>query len=339
MTLTRRNSLICFASLCLVNVLVQMLVVKSARFAQYPRLFSHSVTVDIVILIPLLYYIFVVRKKIASPGTIAFVVILSAAAAYSILPSGHRLHLNYLKILLPAFELVVFSIAFLRVRKVLKEYNKTKQAVVYFSDALEAVLKKELGNSRLVSIVFTELSLFYYAFAGWFKTFKTNKPGVVFFTYHRKTGFTALSVVMIFVFIVEIVVLHLIVRIWSAPLAWVLTVLGIYAFLWFVGLIPAVRLQPIALDRDRIYIRTGLLWRVTVPLSNIAAVERVTSFDSKKGGHFRISVLGAVNFALDMKGPVIVTGPFGIQKEVRRIGIFIDDAELFVEEMSNRGCL
>jgi hypothetical protein len=335
--LSRKNALIFFAGLSAFVVLFQVWLVNSARFSRYPELFSYSITVDIAVFIPLLYYFFVIRKKTAPPLSIIFVFIVSVGLAHLILPASHRTALNYFKLAIPVIELVVAYMVFRGVRKIFKSYRQNRQDVVYFSDALEAALIEQFGDSRIVPVIFTELSIIYYSLFGWFKRFKSLKEDAVFFTYHRKSGFVALSAVLLFVFIVETIALHMIVRIWSTPLAWVLTAIGIYSFFWFLGLIPAVRLQPIGLDREHLYIRAGMFWRVTIPLSNIDRVEKVISFARNKEGHLRASVLSTPNFALDMKEPVAVSGPFGIQKQARRIGIYIDDADRFREEMSDRG--
>jgi hypothetical protein len=337
MTLTKKNSLIFFAALSALVFTVQVWLVNSARFALHPELFSYSITIDLAIFIPLLYYLMVIRKKNAPAVSIAFVFIASVSIGHLILPSSHRQLLNYLEYVIPVIELVVIYFVFQKVRSVLKEYRKTRQNLVYFSDALEAVLRKVLGETRLVSVLFAELSIFYYSFFGWFKTFKSNKQDAVFFSYHRKSGFVALSGVLLFIFIPETIVLHMLVSIWSVPLAWVLTSIGIYSFFWLLGLIPAVRLQPIGLDREKLYIRAGMFWRVTIPLADIRGIQKVSSFERKKDGLLRVSVFSTPNFALDMKEDVIVSGPLGIRKVARRIGIFIDDAELFREELIDRG--
>lgn len=339
MRLTRTSSITFFAALSCFVVLFQVWLVNSARFKQYPELFSFSITVDIAIFIPLLYYFFVIRKKMAPPITLAFLFILSLAVTHLILPSSQRLYLSYLKMVLPVIELVVLIMIFRRARKVIKDYRQSRQHFIYFTDTFEEVIKKVLGNSPVTSLAVTEMAIIYYSIAGWFKKFKCAQRDAVIFSYHKKSGIMALSGVLFFITIVETAVMHVFVRAFSIVLAWLLTGLGIYFLFWFLGFLHSIRLQPIVLHQGKLYIRAGMIWRVAIPLSDIAEIRPVTLFERKKTGELRVSVFITPNFAIHMKDPVNVKGIFRVKRNIQRIGIFIDDAQLFREEMSSAGFL
>jgi hypothetical protein len=283
-----------------------------------------------------MYYFLVIRKKIAPSFTLPAVFLLSIVLAFAILPASHEKYVGYLAQLFPILEMVAAVFIIRRVSVVIKDYRRSRKAEVYFTDALEHVLSKELPNARIVNIVFTEIALFYYAFTGWFRAFKPGNSSALYFSYHRRSNLVGICGILLFLFMVETLVLHMIVQVWSGLAAWVLTGLGMYSFLWLLGLMHAFRLQPVALDDENIYVRAGFLFKAAIPLEKVSRLERVLSFDGKEEGNLRITPFATPNFALTFKESVTVTGPFGTRKNGVRIGIFIDEAGRFEDELNLR---
>lgn len=55
------------------------------------------------------------------------------------------------------------------------------------------------------------------------------------FTYHRKSLYPALFLVVLLLIIVETLALHLLIQRWSPGIAWLLTGLSLYSIFWIIG--------------------------------------------------------------------------------------------------------
>lgn len=335
MRLTRFYPVTLFLALSLTVMFVERLVVRSTSFTQHPDIFSLAVTVDIAIGLPLLYYFLLVRKKYAAKGTLIPVFILSVVAANMILPDKYHSYINYVELLLPVVEFIILVLLILKIRKWRMLFRQAGQTELCFNDKVEIVAREELGDSMPVRLLAAEVSLFYYALTGWFKVFK-SRPGTIAFSYHRKKGFSALMGVLLFLVIVETTVMHMAIRLWSPLLAWILTGVSIYSFLWLVGDLQAIRLQPIVLNRDNLFLRTGMRWRVNIPISNIAGIQEGTSLREKNDSYLRMTVYGEPNYTIHLKNAMKVSGLLGMQRDVQQIGIFIDEERKFLKEMNRR---
>jgi hypothetical protein len=56
----------------------------------------------------------------------------------------------------------------------------------------------------------------------------------------------------------------------------------------------------------------------------------------KTGDYVSIALFGAPRLMIDLKQPIKVTGLFGMQKEVRRIALTVDDEKRFRDELNER---
>ncbi len=325
-----------FLSLALTILVVELGIVSSIYFAQNPDVFSLALTLDLALGIPALYFFLLVRKKQAPAITLIPVIILSLIVAGFILPSSQQTYLDWLKNLIPALELVVLGFVFSKIRKIAHRFHEAKRSEVYVTDALTASVKQALGNVPGLGFILTEFSLLYLAFAGWLKKFSSSDPGHLPFSYHRRSGYAAIAAVLLLVLITETAALHLLLQRWSALAAWIFTGLSIYGAFWLLGDYHAMRLHPIVLTREFLYLRIGLRWRATVPLAEIMNIQNFSPREKRTGDYLRLTVFGDPRFVIHCKQQVMVLGLFGIKREVRQIGLSVDEEKLFREELGKR---
>jgi hypothetical protein len=325
-----------FLSFALTIFIAELWIVRSIYFTQNASVISLAITIDLAIGIPALYYILVVRKKQAPAITLIPANIVSVVIAGFVLPSPQHTYWDWIKKLIPVLELIVLGFALSKIRMLVQNYREAKKSEVYATDALAVSVKQALGNVPGLGIVLTEFSLLYFAFGGWFKKFTSPDSSHIPFSYHRKSGYAAILGVLLMVLITETTALHLLLQRWSLLAAWIFTGLSIYGSFWLLGDYHAMRLHPIVLGREFLYLRTGLRWRAVVPLAEIAGIQKFNPREKRADDYLHLSVFGDPRLVIHCKRPVMVKGLFGIKREVSQIGLTVDDEKLFRKELSKR---
>jgi hypothetical protein len=334
MRLTLNIHLFLFATLGLAICATEMWIVHSAYFLQNPSVFAFAIALDLVMGLPVLYYIFVVRQRRIPALTLVPVVVLAIVIASFILPATQQAPLDFIKKFIPLLELFVLGLIAIKIRTLVKQYHQAKLSAIYLTDALTTSLEQTLGASLFVTIIITEFLLLYCAVGGWFKQFKRRDSSYRAFSYHRKTGYAAVLGVLVLVLIGETTALHILLQQWNTVAAWIFTGLSLYSLLWLMGDFHAQRLHPIVLSKAHLHLRAGMRWRATIPFSDIGAIQKANPRERKAAGYMSLAIFGQPRLVIRLKQPVIVTGLFGITKEVQRIGLAVDDERQFQEALS-----
>ena len=178
----------------------------------------------------------------------------------------------------------------------------------------------------LVAEVFaTEESMFYFALASWRRT-PFVPPNGAGFSYHRKNGYAALLCALAPITLVESVVVDLIVRVNHHAAANVLLALDLFAVVWLLGLARSVQLRPVVVTPDKIHVRNGMQWRIDIPRPAIAGIEfgKMPAPDKRAPGYLRVAP-GNPNAMITLQAPIRARGPYGLTREVTRVGLTIDD--------------
>jgi len=325
-----------FIALAVSICAVEIWVVSSIFFMQNPNALAFGMTADIVIVIPSLYCFFVVRRKQAPVITLVPVIVLSLAVASFILPVEQQNYLEIVKKAVPLLELIALGYIAARIRAIIKNFHEVKQSEIYFIDALAESCKRVLGRLPVLGFVLTEFTLVYFAFGGWFRKFVNLDSNNLPFSYHRKSGYAAILGIIMMVLLAETAALHLLLQVWSKVAAWIFTGLSMYSLFWLLGDYHAMRLHPIVLGQNVLFIRTGLRWRATLPLADIAAIQKFNARAKRAKDYLGLAVFGDPRLIIHCKQPVLVQGSFGIKRKVNRLGMTVDDEKLFLETLHQR---
>jgi len=91
-----------------------------------------------------------------------------------------------------------------------------------------------------------------------------------------------------------------------------------------------VQLRPIVVAAGAVRVRSGIQWSLDIPLTTIEHIEfgRVRAPAKRAPGYLR-AALGQPNVLIELREPVRALGPYGIAREVRRVGLVIDDLSGF----------
>ncbi|HSP35895.1 MAG TPA: hypothetical protein VLU46_16400 [Thermoanaerobaculia bacterium] len=280
-------------------------ITRTHAFAQHPDVLAWSVTFDLTLTIPLLYYLFVVRTGAARAITIAPVFAIGAAVAAISLPRGDQQFLHELRFLVVPVEIVTIVLVVQRLRR------------------------GESPNHPALAFVATELAILRYAFAGWHR--RADVPeGAQPFTVHERSGWGSVVFAFVVIIAAESIAAHLLIQMWSAKAAWLMTAFDIYGALWLLGDYNALRLRPSFLAGDTLHVRYGLRWSVSVPLDRIASCDPIREeAEWKRPGVLKVAMLDAPRFLVRLREPVVAHGIAGLRKTIDAIAVLPDDDSVF----------
>ncbi|MBS1494982.1 MAG: hypothetical protein JST55_15840 [Bacteroidetes bacterium] len=304
--------------------LICLYIVSTQQFQSTNSFSTLAVTFDLTITLTLTYYFFIGRKYKLTPWTIIPVYIVSLIAANSIIPTSNHQFFSYFKELLIIPELFIIGLLFAKIRIVIKEFRSINYITTDFIEQLYRAIDKAV-NSKIISSIFTtELSIVFYA-----ATFWKNKKEVYleqsFSTIHKKTGYSVFWFVIILMTIVETFSLHIFIGKYSNIAAWILTALSFYGVIFLTADFSAMVKRPIIITNDSIYLRSGMRWRVIIPLDKITSLQSIKNFKDDSKEYLNISAVKQPNALLITNKYVEVKGLYGITKHTTKIAFSIDD--------------
>lgn len=146
-------------------------------------------------------------------------------------------------------------------------------------------------------------------------------------TYHRKSVYGAVVVMVILATAAEVPAVHFLVRPWSAPPAWALTALAIGGLLWIVADWRACRTRPIRVEDGTIRIRFGLRSRLDIPIRDVIELRASTPSEraSRSSVDLRLALPGASWTRVELASPLRAAGPLGLGRTVRVLGLGVDE--------------
>src|SRR5699024_10264177 len=191
-------------------------------------------TLTLILLIPMCIYWLLIRPRSMSKLFVYVSFILCLGAIYVITPPSQRGFLNQILVwLLPVLEVSVIVVVVYSITKTVIRYrtnNKDKHND--FSKVMRVSLEPKLGNGLILKAVLTELSVLYYSILVWFKKPSTELEGA--YTYHKNSQTKMIVIVFSILIAVEGIFFHFLIQQWSNIVAWIFTVLNMYAVLYMI---------------------------------------------------------------------------------------------------------
>lgn len=327
-----------FTALLVVLIAVEYAVTQSSWYINSSWL-PLTIFIDIVVGVPLLYYLLMVRTKKMPSYTMGLVSGGTLLLVATILPSASTHYFEYLYYIAPIVEVFIVLFVVYKLRTMIQTYKKLKPSYYYFSDAVEATLVKTFSKMFGLGYVVSEFVLTYYALFGWFKQY-TNHT-VQSFSYHKTNSYTGMFIAFCVVLLIETVAMHFIIGLWSNVVAWVVTALSVYTLVWILGDFNAIRLQPIVVDDTHLYLRLGLRYKAKIPLETILSVrqesktsdllelEKPQEIDTA----FRLVLINETNILITLSQHVRLYGLFGRQKLSDEIAFYVDEPQRFMQAL------
>lgn len=221
-----------------------------------------------------------------------------------------------------SFELLLIVTLVRYMPKIIKEVKQSQPPVLFsFSHAVAHYVQ----NNQLIKILCSELLMFYYAILSW------RKPVPTGITMHKKSSYIAFQVMMIHAIVIETIGLHYWLHAKSPLLSIILLVINIYTVLFFLADLQALRLNPLYITNETLYVSLGIMKRTEIKFANIEAIiedpQILQKKSSKNTAEFIARDFEEVypDFILKMKNPQKVTHIMGFEKEFDYIAIKSDD--------------
>ena len=244
--------------------------------------------------------------------------------------SAHSIYFLYL---IAMIEVGFFAYLVYRIKKIITVYKSERDNYYFKEDSLYAAVGNVIGTNMIIRLIFSETSVFFYAFLGW-KLKKSDTSKGTLFTYHKTIQYGILFWVIFVITIITAPVLHFLLIQWHVSVAWVVTGLTIYSLIWFCGDYNIIKHKPIVLLENKLLIRIGIRWKADIALPNIQNVESIVSEEEEKAYTNLTLLVHEKNIFITLHEPVRIEGMFGIMKTTSKIALYVDEPYGFIEKIS-----
>lgn len=305
-----------------------ILVIKSSFFSENPQVLSNAITIDLLVLVPFLYFL-IIRKRDIPKITVVTMFILGMVLLSYFIPEENQLFLNNVKTyFLPFLELGILSFVIYKVVQLTKAYKREGKKQDFHSTLLEAGAK--VLPKKISTVLVTEISVVYYGFLKW----KSKKLAENEFSYHRKNALISILAGFTIIILAETVGLHAWLVKWNPIVGWIITFLSAYTALQFFALLKSIPMRPITIDSKEqiLHLKYGYFTEISLPLHLIEKVEVHTKDLPEDKSITIFSPLGGIgehNMVLHLKEEIKFSGIYGIKRKAKSLAIFIDDTERF----------
>lgn len=295
---------------------------------------------DLLIMIPLLTYLFILRKRY-SIKSLGIVILGCYLAVYFIIPTQHLQNLSMIPYVILAFEAIFVCIELYILYQVISKLPKIigtfriENSTPYFYTRAIHAFSKHLTVNRMIKVLLSELTMIHYALFSWKK--KPPEGKGKYFTYHKNSSVIMVYVMLIHATVLETFALHVLIHEWSIVLSWGLLVLNVYGVLFFIGEIHAIRLSPFMVKNNELHLQVGLTKNAVIPFESIEQLrpydgpEKLSKLEQKRTLDATVKDIfnEKPSMELVLHEKVNVHYIYGFKKNVDRILLNVDDPEGF----------
>lgn len=319
----RRYPLSLFLSLATLLVLTEWLVIQSSSFSRGADRLALGVTVDLVVLLPLLYYWLIIRTGRWSKTSMVAVFSGCVGMAKWLLPRSQHTYVDTVAYAIPLLETgVCLYIAWHGVA-LIRAYKRYQQTQPDFIRSLQLSLQDITGKPKLSHILTTEAAVVRYSLLGWLPEHTPDDQRTQM-TSHRDSGQIAMLVMVMIVAGIESVAVHFLLARWSVTGAWLLTATSLYTLLFLIAETVTTVKRPSFRQDATLYLRFGLRWTGTITADDISKIERIHEKPVADKQTLTGPLLVQPNVLITLHHPVELTGLYGLRKTVTRIALLID---------------
>jgi hypothetical protein len=302
-------------------------------FQTNPNQLSIAITLDLILTVPLVYFL-LIRKKSISKFTITPFFIGGIIVASLILPKDQQGLLSQIKTyLIPVVELIILFAVGNSFRKTYKQYKLEKNESIDFYTAIKIACANALPGPAARAFA-TEISMVYYSIINW-KTYKLKENE---FSYHRKNGTAPLLNILIFVIAIEMFGFHILISNWSIVGAWILTGLSFYSGLQILAISKSLSKRPIRIQDGLLKVRYGIFSEAIIPISEIEDIEmkkfKKLEFDKTNRSFSLLKDIEKYNVKVTMKNESEIEYLYGIKKSFKTLAFGVDDLDGFKKVMN-----
>ncbi|MED3053672.1 hypothetical protein P4280_08380 [Bacillus thuringiensis] len=301
---------------------------------------------DCMFVIPIITYFFIIRKRY-SLTYIVPVVIAGYIFARFIIPSDYLQDFSYVSYIIVAGEIAFVCLELFLLYKIvrklptiIKKYKEYKSEYSSFSYAIDAAFDATMKRNKLIDIIVTECKLIYYAFLSW----REKVPeGEYVYSYHKKTGAIGVYIMIIHATLIESIGFHYLLHQWNPVIAWILLILNVYAMIYFIAEIQAMRKNPLIVTEEQVIIQIGLGKKIVIPFTQIdnIAFYKDELLMAKEGKQVLAATVmefikEPATFEITLKEPVKAQLLYGLSKTVSRVHLNVDEERKFYDAVKEK---
>lgn len=344
----KRPKWLWFGVLTCLILLSNYTLYRTTLFDPVPDKAAVGSLLDFLVVVPILAYFLVLRKRY-SLKYLGAVILAGYAAAYLIIPARHFLQFPFLPYLIVFSEMLFIGLELFIAYKILtklpgllREYRRLNGINSLFLFNAKRSADKYLPNHKIGSVFVTEFAMFNYALFSWKK--KTSIKHGDSFTYHQKTSVNAVYIMLIHAIAIESIGLHFWLHSWNAIAAYIVLIANIYGILYFLAEINATHLTPFVLTDSHLLLQSGFSKSMYLPLENVREImyydgpekfsrqEMNDLFDARVPDLIQEKPM----FEILLKDPQVYELMYGLKRKASRIVLNVDEPERFYREMLNR---
>lgn len=321
-----------------VPVLVMLFLVgltQTQLFQNSPDKLSNLILLDFLLTVPILF-LFLSRRTQIPKFIFLYFILAGIFIAGFILPADQQDLLSQVRsILIPLVEIGLFSMVAYKLYSINKSFKEQEgEEEMEFFEKLKMACSEVLPG-KLSAVLATEIAVFYYLFAG-----KKKLPGEHDFTYFEKSGIKAVLLVFLGLLVMEVVIVHILAERWSTSLAWLLSIFGAYACLQIAAILRSLDKHLISIDfkGELLKLRYGFVNSVDIPFENIDRIEKSSKTLQSEKQMVSLSAFDMIdshNIILHLKEEQTLNKFYGMKKDFKAIGFYIDEHKDFLEQLDS----
>ncbi|WP_328216256.1 beta-carotene 15,15'-monooxygenase [Ureibacillus terrenus] len=279
---------------------------------------------DFVITIPVLFMLY--QKKFSAKSAILLFATGCVAARFLIPKSFLEpfLFVTWAGVAIEsALFLLELAVIFVLVKYLPKIVRRVKESPLPLIFSFPKAVDEYIPNHQLIQLLCTDFLMFYYAFFSWKKK---PKEGI---TLYKNSSYVVFQLMLIHAIVIETIGLHWWLHEKSMVLSLILLFLNVYSVIFLLGDLQAVRLNPVYVDDEAMYLSFGLLKRAEIRFEDIEGVKENPEIGKKRDKDTIDFIAGDFetpepHLMLVMKKPVAVVSLLGVKKEYRKVLIRSD---------------
>lgn len=299
--------------------------------------------IDFAIIGPLLV-LAITRKKGFSIKRIITFIVLGLIAAKFIIPASYFEPYKWVPIaalgvegIIILAEIGMVALLVMKLPSIIRIIKENQLPLLF---ALPKLIKEKVSDYWIVRMLATDVLILYYSFGSWKQKVIHNEQT---FTIHKNTSFVAFYVMLLHAIVIETIGIHWWLHDVSLILSIVLLLLNIYSVLYVLAEIQAVRLNPIRMENEALYLSLGIGKRMMVSYDCIEKVQwgneaAACNLKSKDLLDFLARDLESVEpqCVIHFKTPQKATVFFGMEKEYTQVALRVDELARFEEALREK---
>ncbi|WP_237458647.1 hypothetical protein [Pontibacillus yanchengensis] len=289
----------------------------------------------------MLIYWFLIRPAFIPKIVVYLTFIVCLGTAHLIIPTSQKEFFNQILFwLIPAVEISIVIAVLYTIIKSFISYKRNKNRKEHdFIELTKMSLEPKFGDGFVLEAIVTELSVFYYSIVGWFKK-PIARDNEQIFSYHKTSQIKTIVIVFSILIILEGILFHFLIQIWSVLAAWIFTIINIYALLYIIGLYKSVIFLPHIIDHEKVVIRFGYQSSIKLNIRNIESIKTAKEIGgigqkTPKDTYYAMLNLDSPQYEIFLKEPELMKSSYGRKKYVKNIIFRTDNPKGMIEEINS----